>query len=152
MGTINYGTSDYITIGYNCDMIDHNDLDNETYFINDTFDNIWCLLKQQHFYYFNITLNAGYYEGFYINIESNFIYYDNYSEKRDAQKEITQIKKFLLSCVNDFECCAVYPGWCTSYADYNETLKEIDAAIQDMRETVKSTPTWSTLPKSEKWA
>lgn len=61
MGTINYGTSDYITIGYNCNMINYNDLD-------------------------------------------------------------------------------------------DETLKEIDAAIQDMRETVKSTPTWTTLPKSEKWA
>ena len=153
MGAINYRTSKYITIGYNCNDIDDNDLDNETYFINDLYDSIGCLLKRQHFDYFHITLDAGYYEGFYINIENNFnLYFNDYLEKRDAQKEITQIKQFLLSCVNEFGCCAVYPGWCTSYADYKTTLKEIDAAVQEMRETVKSTPTWARLPKNEKYA
>jgi hypothetical protein len=95
-------------------------------------------------------VEPGYYEGFSIDIEHNFTYcYDNWHEKRAAQKEITQIKKFLLECINDFECCAVHPGWCTGYDNYMETLKELDAAILEMRETVKTTPTWATLPECD---
>ena len=152
MGPIHYTTSDYITIGYNCNNIDYDEED-ITYYIDDLYDSIHCLLAQQYFYYFHVTLNAGYYEGFYIDIEHNFNYcYDNYEEKRAALKEITKIKNFLLSCVNDFECCAVSPGWCMTYYNYSETLKKINEAIKEMRETVKSTPTWARLPKSEKYA
>lgn len=150
MGTINYKTSDFITLGYNCNNIDYDD---EYYheIITDYYDQIAHRLTQYYFYYFHVSLEPGYYEGYYIDIEHNFTYcYDNYNEKRAALKEITQIKKFLLECINDFECIAVAPGWCTGYADYKTTLKELAAAIDEMRETVKNTPTWATLPESDK--
>ena len=148
MGTINYKTSDYITLGYNCNYTDYDDpYYNEI--IQDYFDQVAITRARYDFYYFHVSVEPGYYEGFYIDIEHNFNYcYDNYEEKRLALKEITQIKRFLLECVNDFECVAVYPGWCTGYADYNKTLKELDAAIWEMRETVKSTPTWATLAEA----
>jgi hypothetical protein len=152
MGTINYKTSDFITLGYNCNNIDYED---EFYheIITDYYDQIKYRLDQERFYYFHVVLEPGYHEGYSINIEFNFSYcFDNYEDKRQAQKEITQIKKFLLECVNDFECVSVYPGWCTGYADYKTTLQELDAAIYEMRQTVKSTPTWATLPASEKIA
>lgn len=149
MGTINYRTSDYITIGYNCNNIDYDD----PYYheiITDFYDQVKYRLSQQCFYYFHVVLEPGYYEGFSIDIEFNFTYcFDNYREKQYAQKEITQIKAFLLECVNDFECVAVYPGWCTGYADYKTTLKEINAAVKEMRTTVRTTPTWATLPENE---
>lgn len=142
MGAINYGTSDYITIGYNCNNIDYNDHFYYEY-INDDYEQIKYLLEQYNFYYFHVTIKSGYYEGFYINIEHNFpICYDGWEEKQAAQKEITQIKKFLLFCL-DFGCCAVYPGWCMGYADYKTTLKEINAAVYNMREDVKKTPTYN---------
>jgi hypothetical protein len=150
MGTINYKTSDYITIGYNCNNIDYED---EFYheIIQDYFDQVTITRARYNFYYFRVSVEPGYYEGFYIDIEHNVSYcYDNYMEKRAALKEITQIRKFLYECVSDFECCAVSPGWCTSYYDYDATLKKIDEAIKEMRETVKQTPTWATLPESEK--
>lgn len=150
MGTINYKTSNYITIGYNCNNIDYED---EFYheIIQDYFDQVTMTRARYNFYYFHVSVESGYYEGFYIDIEHNFSYcYDNYMEKRAALKEITQIRKFLYKCVSDFECCAVSPGWCTSYYDYDATLKKIDEAIMEMRETVKQTPTWATLPESEK--
>lgn len=142
MGTINYGTSDYITIGYNCNNIDYNDnFYNEL--IQDDFNQIEYILKQFNFYYFHVTITPGYYEGFYIDIENNFsICYGGWEDKQAAQKEITQIKKFLLSCL-DFGCCAVYPGWCMGYADYKTTLKEIDDAVHNMREEVRKTPTYN---------
>ena len=152
MGTINYKTSDFITIGYNCNNIDYED---EYYheIIQDYFDQAAYTRARYNFYYFHVSIEPGYYEGFYINIEHNFSYcYDNYEDKRAALKEITQIRKFLYECASDFECVAVSPGWCTSYADYETTLKEIDAAIKEMRETVKNTPTWARLPAGEKFA
>lgn len=150
MGTINYKTSDYITIGYNCNDIDYED---EYYneIISDYYDQITTARARYNFYYFHVSIEAGYYEGFSIDIEHNFSYcYDSYNEKRAALREITQIRKFLYECVSDFECCAVSPGWCTTYYDYETTLKKIDEAIKEMRETVRTTPTWATLPDSEK--
>ena len=142
MGAINYGTSDYITLGYNCDNIDYEE---EFYndFIMDCYDQIKYRLKEEYFYYFHVTLEPGYYEGFYINIENNFpVWLDDYQEKQAAQKEITEIKKFLLECIYDYECYSCYPGWCTGYADYKNTLKDLDAAIWEMRNTIKNTPTY----------
>ena len=141
MGAINYKTSDFITIGYNCNFIDYED---EFYddFIQDYFDQVLTRLKEESFYYFHVTVEPGYYEGFSIDIELNFsVCFDSWEDKALAQKEITRIKQFLLDCVNDFECCAVYPGWCTGYADYKTTLEEISGAVAEMRETVKNTPT-----------
>ena len=153
MGTINYKTSDYVTIGYNCNNIDYEEYEWSIETIEEYYNTINAILNNHRFYYFHVTVNAGYYEGFYIDIENNFPWFlDDYREKQNAQKEITEIKAFLLECINNYECFAVSPGWCTTYADYNETLKRLNIAIREMRETVRSTPTWARLPASEKYA
>jgi hypothetical protein len=145
MGTINYFTSDYITLGYNCDALDYDD-DFYSDYINDEYEQINYLLNKESFYYFHITLKPGYYEGFTIDIENNFSWcFDNYNEKIQALKEITQIKNFLLNIINDFNISVVYPGWCTSYGDYKKTISEIKAAIKIMKYEVKNTPTYYTL-------
>ena len=143
MGTINYKTSDYITIGYNCNYIDY---DYEFYneLISGYYEQVNDLLKQEYFYYFHVTLEPGYYEGFSINIENNFgICYDDYTDKQQAQKEITRLKTFLTQCINEYECCVVYPGWCTGYENYENSLIKLNAAIEEMRQTVKDTPTYN---------
>lgn len=143
MGTINYKTSDFITLGYNCNNIDYEDKFYHE-IIQDYFDQIAYRLKQERFYYFHVAIEPGYYEGYFIDIEFNFsVCLDGYTDRAEAQKEITQIKKFLLECINNFECCAVWPGWCTGYADYITTLTELDAAIREMRATVEQTPTYN---------
>lgn len=145
MGAINYFTSDHITLGYNTNNINYDD---EFYSddISSEYEGINALLKDANFYYFHITVKPGYYEGFSLDIEYNYSYcLDNYFEKLDAQKEITRIKKFLLYVVNNFNVCAVYPGWCTGYADYKKTISEINAAIKEMRTTVQDTPTYYSL-------
>lgn len=152
MGAINYFTSDYITIGYNLNNIDYED---EFYndIISDYYDQVKYRLDEERFYYFHVTIKPGYYEGFTIDIENNFSWcFDNYREKIEAQKEITQIKKFLLECINDFECCAVFPGWCTTYNDRKKSIELLNQAIKDMREEVKNTYTYYKLPKNEKTA
>jgi hypothetical protein len=145
MGAINYKTSDFITLGYNTNNIDYDDQFYDD-LINDEYDEIKYLLKKQDFYYFNVTLEPGYYEGFTIDIEHNFNYcYDNYYEKLQAQKEITRIKQFLLYIVNNFNINVVYPGWCTGYGDYKKTISEINNSIIEMKNSVKNTPTYYIL-------
>ena len=145
MGTINYKTGDYITIGYNTNIIDYEE---EFYheFINDEYDQIKYLLDKEYFYYFHVTLDPGYYEGFTIDIENNFPYcFNDYKEKLEALKEATQIKNFLLYIVDNFNVNVVYPGWCTGYGDYKKTISEINAAIKTMKNEIKTTPTYYTL-------
>lgn len=151
MGTINYKTSDFITLGYNCNNIDYED-DFYHDIIMNYYDQIQYRLKQEYFSYFNITLEPGYYDGYFINIKFDFLFFDTWEDKRNAQREITEIKNFLLECINDFECVAVFPGWCTSYADYKKTLQELKAAVAVMRRTVKNTPTYKnyTFRRAEK--
>lgn len=145
MGTVNYYTSDYITLGYNVSDINYDD---EFYndYIQDEYNEIDAILQKERFYYFHITLKPGYYEGFTIDIEYNFSYFlENYFEKLEALKEITQIKKILIYIVENFNVCACYPGWCTGYADYKNTIEEINGAIKAMKTTVKETPTYYKL-------
>ncbi len=149
MGAINYFTSSYITIGYNCD-IDYceNDFDSieemEEFLQFDivkSHNEIQRILDKYSFYYFHIAIEPGYYEGFSIDIKNNYSsYYDGYEEKKEIQKEITAIKKFLLECSNSgLVCCS--PGWCTRYSNKAETIDAIKEAVKEMREEVRQTST-----------
>lgn len=147
MGTINYFTSDYITLGVNCNDIESDD---DFYFLQDDYEQIESILSGENFYYFNVRLRPGYYEGFSIDIEFNFSYcLDSWKDRREAQKEITNIYKFLIRCINAFNLCAVSPGWCTSYYNYNDTIKKLKQAIKEMRETVSNAPTWTQVSRAE---
>ena len=167
MGTINYGTSNYITMGvqpeypweYNENSaimdemrelaeewgcsVDEAISQNIQHNLEADIENVeWYLKNKYHFHYFHIAIIYGYYDGFYIDIENNYgVAYDSYEDKRLAQKEITEIKKFLLDC-HDCGLCSVYPGWCTTYRTRAETERDINEAIKEMREEVKRTPTW----------
>ena len=145
MGTINYKTSNYITLGYNTNNIDYEDeFFNEL--IDDEYYNIKKLLENERFYYFHITLEPGYYEGFTIDIENNFSWcFDDYNEKMQASKELTQIKNFLFYIVENFNINVVCPGWCTSYGDHKKTISEIKKAIKTMKSEIKNTPTYYIL-------
>ena len=151
MGTINYGTSDYITIGYNLNwddsefetwesMEDEKQLD-----IEDMYTNIRAILNKYDFTFYHVVIKPGYYEGFYIDIENNFPYcYDSREDKRAAQKEATKLKAFLIECINT-GLVQVWPGWCTSYHTHIESIEAIKTAIKEMRAEIKSIPTWYTL-------
>ena len=136
MGAINYGTSDYISMGLNVS----GDLDE--YEQEDFYNEISRILDKYSFYYFHVVLKSGYYEGFYIDIEYNFpLYFDDCTEKRDAQKEVTQIRRFLLECAAA-GLVQYFPGWCTGYSTEKETRAAINAAIKEMRREVQETPTY----------
>ena len=174
MGTINYMTSHYITMGvkpyyfsdFENDACFMEEVNNEikeyggtvdSYiqeYINSCYEsdlvNIELVLSRHSFYYFHVEIKSGYYEGFSLDIENNFpVAFDSWEDKRAAQKEITSLKQCLLECAG-CGLVACYPGWCTGYEDYNGTCKAIAAAIKDIREEVNDTPTWAQYGKTAK--
>ena len=167
MGTINYCTSDYITLGlhpYNASDFENDnelieELRNECNEYGGTLENalqdyvqlcyendyinIKTELAKHSFYYYYVTIESGYYEGFSIDIENNFpVCFDGWRDKNDAQKEITELKQFLIECAG-LGLVKCSPGWCTGYSDYNGTIAAIKEAIKAMREEAKQTPTWA---------
>lgn len=162
MGAINYKTSDYITMAIKPYEIDGFETDEEfeaecaelgkdkdeyieeliRQYYEDDFYNIKNELEKHYFDYFHINIEYGYYEGFSLNIEFNYpVAFDNWEDRRAANKEITEIKEFLKNCAG-MGMVACHPSWCTAYLNYDETLRSIDVAISEMRDTVSVTPTW----------
>lgn len=167
MGAVNYFASDYITMGLR--PYDRFDLENDRDFMEEVeaeiseyggtvenaidsyiefcyesdYENIRYELEKHNFYYFHIAIKPGYYEGFTLDIENNFpVALDSWEDRREAMKEITEIKQFLIDCAG-FGLVACFPGWCTGYSDYNGTLKAIREAVKDMRNELKTVPTWT---------
>lgn len=165
MGTINYTTSKYVTLGikpvYQWDL--ENDLEfmeeireyAEMYggtveealndYISDWYRdeaaNAESILSRYSFEHYQVTIEPGYYEGFSLLIENTAAVYEDWEDKRKAQKEITQLKKCLLELAG-LGLVACYPGWRTGYDDYNSTCEAIRSAINFMREEARITPTW----------
>lgn len=163
MGTINYKTSDYITLSiqpYDYEDIKAGMIENypeliEENTIKDGYiyseiaelydcdkENAQSYIDKYNLYYFHVAIEPGYYEGLSIDIQNNFpVFFDNYIEKKEAQKEVTQLKQLLI----DLAGCGYVktsPGWCTGYCDYKSTIKGIREAIKDIRQEVVATPTY----------
>ena len=167
MGAVNYFTSDYITMGWR--PYDSWELENDSNFMEEVrreceeyggtienaiadyiqscyesdFENIETELNKHNFHYYHITIKPGYYEGFTLDIENNYpVALDSWQDRRDANKEITEIKQFLIDCAG-LGLVQCSPGWCTGYNDYNGTIKAIKAAIKEMRDELRTIPTWA---------
>lgn len=152
MGSINYKTNKYITIGYNIgkaekeaeeiaaeeEVFNENDIyyDQE----EETFNELKELIEEYNFNYFDVKLEAGYYQGFYIDFDFDYLYFYNSEEKKEALKEATQLKKLLYKIL-DYNCVVCYPGWCTSYLNKTKSKKEIFAGIKQLKEDIKNTLT-----------
>lgn len=156
MGAVNYGSSDYITMGYNCDTKyarddfwkdeeEQQEFEISFFFLH---DEVKEELEKHSFYYFHIVIKLGYYEGFYIDIENNFpIALDSWRDRKNANKEITEIKQFLIACA-ELGLMQCSPGWCIGYSSYNETMQAIKKAVVLMRDEIKNTPTFTQYERS----
>lgn len=172
MGAVNYFTSDYITIGLR--PYDSWELEKDSDFmeeirreceecggtieniINDyielcyesDYENIKTELQKHDFYYYHVAIKPGYYEGFTLDIENNFpVALDSWEDRKAANKEITEIKQFLIVCAG-LGLVQCSPGWCTGYNDYNGTIEAIKTAIKEMRNELKTVPTWAQYERS----
>ncbi len=141
MGTINYCTSDIITLGvkpYDPDDLDDLAPDERAAYIADDYeadyDNAAAIIGNYNFDFFQVAPAWGYYEGVYIALSDNF-YAASYADKRDALKEATRLKRLLLDLAGvGFVRCA--PGWCTGYSDYKSTITAIRSAIRELKQRI----------------
>ena len=144
MGTINYRTSEYITMGckpYCCYECDNDDASHICSICQETdYDVAKSVLDGYNFMYFNLDIEAGYYEGFSIMIEYEYkgdVFVD-IDEKRRAKLEVDDIEECLTHLANN-GLVACYPSWGTKYEDYNGTIAAISEAVTTMREDVRTT-------------
>ena len=144
MGAINYGSSDIVNIGLNIDSCfydnaDAEDRENELEFMRDY---IQETLDEFYFDFVKIEISSGYYEGFYINIEDpGFNYFDNYIEKQEYIKELSQVHRMLKECINK-GLVEYSPGWCTGYSTEKESYIDLAAAIKTAKQAARTTPTY----------
>lgn len=149
MGTINYMTSDYITLGlrpfdlediqegYDEKLSDDELFEIKSYLECEVMEDVKNELKNHSFTWWKVEIEPGYYEGFSVRIESYFDLWMYSSEKQEANKEVTEIKKLLEKLVNDFGLVSCLPWWCTTYHNKEESLKYIQDAVKEMRLNIK---------------
>ena len=150
MGAINYKNNDYfISIGFDLDNFE-SDISDANYWACDMYDVIQDKIKKYNFYYYDVKLYSGYYDGFYLDIRLTWIFLDNYKEKQEANKELTQIKNFLLWCINNCCCVSYSANWITTYKTPKETIKLLKQAIKKEREKIKKLKTDRQVAKMTK--
>lgn len=142
MGAVNYGTSSFFhTLGFNIDNIDPteeeiedcmkaNNIPRETAIealYESTYDKIEDLyliaiddIENYTFESYEVYCKEGYYDGFYICIDT--LTYD--IEELDA--ELPKLKELLLKLVDDCGVVVCFPHWCTNYLSIEETKKAIN--------------------------
>lgn len=150
MGAINYKRNNIITLGYNIPKKEEeaereaeNEIEiNDIYFDieEQDFEDLKEIYNKYSFDILDVKIESGYYDGFYIDIDFSYNYFDNTEEKKQTLKEATQLKRFLLESL-DFGMVVCDPGWCTSYATIEESKKEIKEAIKNLKEEIKNTLT-----------
>lgn len=149
MGTVNYYTSDYITLGlepYDVGYYEDEDGNVDYDALNDDYDadfsNIQATLDKYDFHYLHVAIKPGYYEGFSLDIENNYpLCFDSWQDKKEAEKEATRLKRFLLECI-DSGLCKVSPGWVTAYYPRKESIEAVKTAIKELKDDIRNTPTW----------
>jgi hypothetical protein len=147
MGAINYGTGDIVTLG-----LDVSGDVEEDYGINGVelmYEYIKDKVEDIVHTWFNLDLEYGYYEGFYIAVKKNYSTDKELKrevaegiirpevakwwtledeEKEEIKQEAKELKEELKGLIDEsFVVC--FPSWCTGYCDMEASKTEIDKAI-----------------------
>lgn len=169
MGTINYGTCDYITMGikpyeredflsdldfmetatenimeYGGDINEYIEDTIYSYYGDDRL-NAKTIIDKYNFRYFLVYPEPGYYEGLYIHLSEEFpLFIDGEEERKEILEEVNSLHKMFIDLAGcGFVAC--FPGWCTGYLDYIGTLEEIEKACAKLREKAESIKTWEAV-------
>lgn len=152
MGSINYHTSEYITLAVKPLEID--EVLQDPYFVEwaesvemsftgsntlealavdriyndyqDIYNTAKNIIDNYDFEWYELHVLPGYEEGYSINIECCLPgHFDTYQHKKEAQKEVTQVKECLIRLVKECGFRECFPSWSTSYSDVKGTIKAL---------------------------
>lgn len=160
MGAINYGSNNIllnlgVETNYYPDKeeieayrkdFDENDLSDEeieNFFMDDYY--LWLEMEfkdieksiPDNLEFYEITLESGYYEGYYLKIKDVYSWLDCWEEKALMNKELTRIKKFLLNCILNHGFVVYRAGWCTAYESQSKSIELLNKAISQERDRIK---------------
>lgn len=135
MGTVNFGTSDIITL---CILpyseINNDDCEEENYSNDNLYnfekDIIEDVIDHYPFENFELKLAPGYYESFYLDIVT-LQDWDSYNTMEVFNKDVDRLQKCLEKLVRDCGMRVVKPGWCTTYYNESDSLWEVEQAIEN---------------------
>lgn len=149
MGAINYKKNKYITLGLNTNEIEDNE--DNLYYIQDILEECDKIIEKSiEFNYFQLTNQEGYYNGFFLDIGfCDYVYFDNTIEKNETIKEATKLKKILIELVETCGLVACFPSWCTTYLNEEETKKEINKAIKEIKSDLQKIPIYKKYKQSK---
>ncbi len=147
MGTVNFMTSEYITIGlepYDSDDFLTEDGEVDYGYMEDQYREDFCTfddaLSGYDFDFFDVRIEWGYYDSFCILIEHNWgDCFDWKEDREEAEKEVDPLEKLLLECI-DLGMCEVWPGWCTKYRTREESIQAVKKAMEELRKAIRETP------------
>lgn len=153
MGSINYRTGQFLTIGspifsesdFTPDELLEMEADGwtpaeviESYY-QDISDEAARIIDRFSFDHFKINIIPGYYDGFTVDISDYFDFYYEPDEKPDVMSEAADIVKMLYELA-DAGLVACSPGWVTGYSDYEQTRAKISDAADNIRDYIKTYP------------
>ena len=165
MGTVNYKTSDIITLGLK--PYEPRDFELDPDFMEDArerceengcslFD--WIegtineyteddrqtaadIISKYRFEFFQVSIEPGYYEGFSVYISNDLPgeYWDA-DERQQALTDAANLGNMLKELVNTACLVEVWPGWLTTYHDTDRTLQDIRKTIRGLIYDINDTP------------
>ena len=165
MGTVNYKTSDIITLGLR--PYEPRDFELDPDFMEDArkrceengcslFD--WIegtineyteddrqtaadIISKYRFEFFQVSIEPGYYEGFSVYISNDLPgeYWDA-DERQQALTDAANLGNMLKELVNTACLVEVWPGWLTTYHDTDRTLQDIRKTIRGLIYDINDTP------------
>jgi len=107
----------------------------------ETYNNIKSDIESLNLEYYKIDCVSGYYEGFQLLIDFNFSWFETYQDRKQAQKELTRIKKFLIDVINNYCLYVCYPGWVDGWENEKESILKVNKAIKEERKELNKIET-----------
>lgn len=118
------------------------DLEEQFYeYINDCFKDCKFVLENQNFEHWKVSVEGGYYQGFWVNISQETLCVYDEEERLQIHKELTQIRAKLRHCIREFGLRVHYPGWVVKWEETMEkSLDKLQECIKEERKKVKKLP------------
>ena len=168
MGTVNYKTSDIITLGMmpydprdfelDPDFMEEVRRQSEEYgdeigsiiyqtiadYTEDDRQTAEDIVSRYSFEFFQVSIEPGYYEGFSVIISDQLPgeYWDA-DERQQALTDAANLGNMLEELVYDACLVECWPGWCTTYKDQAHSLQAIRKARRELIAEINDTPDYT---------